>query len=523
MKRKITQIKKFSTWLLLVLVSSVLYYLISVALLSNYHEKQEAYFNAEMNAFESKIRATLTTYEAFSNYLFEENFNTASVTQLMSLANQSDEQTQQALRTQLYNTFAKEYEVFTSYNFRQLHFHLANGESFLRFHRPELFGDNLTGFRDSIRLVGQNKEYVFGFEEGRIYNGYRFVYPLFYEDDYVGSVEVSISMATLSVLFRELYPHINTTFVIAEDVVKRLVFEDELSNYTMHPYLKGFFLDVEVQAAVETSCLTKVDPCYVFEELLRSEPDLLDRREYVSRILSYQGKDYLVLFLPIKNITGQAVAYYIGITEDETYPSLNDAVVREIIFVGLLFVLLLGTTYIYQRKQHELEILSSTDKLTNLPNRRHMIELAKREVLRFERYKTPVSVIMTDIDLFKRINDTYGHRVGDEVLLKFGNILKEVVRNLDVIARWGGEEFLLLLVTTGQDEAVEVAERLRQAIEQTDFSVHEKITASFGVATLREDESLDDFIDRSDRALYQAKAEGRNTVRLSNNYYNQSK
>lgn len=513
---KINYIKKHTSWFILVIFGSLLYYLISVALLNNYQEKQQSFFNAEMDAFQSKIDATLTTYETFSQYLFEHNFNTPYVSRLMALANQADDSTKQRLRNELYAAFSSDYDMFTQFSFRQLHFHLANGDSFLRFHRPDLFGDNLTEYRDSIRLIGTHHEYIFGFEEGRVYNGYRFVYPLFHQEQYVGSVEVSISMSTVSELFSELYPDIKTTFVISEEVVKRLVFENELSNYEPHPHLKGYYVDVDVQNVVGDKCQLEIDPCYVFEELMRLEPDLLDTKENISRIVSHQDHTFLVQFLQIRNITDQPVAYFIGISEDDTYQNFYDQVGQDILLVGLLFLLLFISTFVYQRKQNELEIISSTDKLTSLPNRRNMLELAQREALRHERYKTPVSIIMTDIDLFKRVNDTHGHRVGDDVLIQFGQILKDVVRNLDVVSRWGGEEFLILLVETNLDEALEVAERLRQAVEAADFENVEKITASFGVATLKDNENLDEFIDRSDRALYQAKAEGRNTIRVSN-------
>ena len=120
---------------------------------------------------------------------------------------------------------------------------------------------------------------------------------------------------------------------------------------------------------------------------------------------------------------------------------------------------------------------------------------------------------MFDIDHFKSINDTYGHDVGDSVLREISALVRSDIRRSDFFARWGGEEFMVLLPASDMDRAVEAAERLREAVEASDFTgVPRQITSSFGVAMRRPAESSDEFVKRVDQALYDAKEAGRNQV-----------
>jgi diguanylate cyclase (GGDEF)-like protein/PAS domain S-box-containing protein len=168
--------------------------------------------------------------------------------------------------------------------------------------------------------------------------------------------------------------------------------------------------------------------------------------------------------------------------------------------------------------QDELQKLAITDSLTGLLNRRHLFEIAEKEFAKAVRYHRPLSVILFDIDLFKDINDTYGHIIGDQVLIQIGKLLLETGRQTDVAARYGGEEFVILLTETDCADAKIVAERLRKLMEgfpiQSDKGdIH--FSASFGVAGMGENapsETLDRMISQADQALYEAKRTGRNRV-----------
>jgi len=161
-----------------------------------------------------------------------------------------------------------------------------------------------------------------------------------------------------------------------------------------------------------------------------------------------------------------------------------------------------------------IEKLSVTDQLTNLYNRHYLEKAFFSEMSRSERYNTPLSVIIIDIDYFKLVNDTYGHEIGDETLKSVAKIIDDNVRKIDIIGRWGGEEFIIIAPNTTLENAAIFAEKLRIAIENYDFKEVKHKTASFGVASLEIGDTREILINKADGALYIAKKQGRNRVEL---------
>lgn len=168
--------------------------------------------------------------------------------------------------------------------------------------------------------------------------------------------------------------------------------------------------------------------------------------------------------------------------------------------------------------QHALaaaNILVITDSLTQLFNRRHMESLIQDELERAQRYQQSTALILLDLDHFKAVNDNYGHPTGDKVLRHVSDILSGNLRQSDLLGRWGGEEFLILLPQINLAAAASVAEKLRQAVCAANFGVQEPLSISLGVAELLPDEIAGDWIKRADQALYTAKHLGRNQVALA--------
>lgn len=163
-------------------------------------------------------------------------------------------------------------------------------------------------------------------------------------------------------------------------------------------------------------------------------------------------------------------------------------------------------------KTAELEKASVTDALTELFNRRKLDQALQDEAERALRYHTPLSLIILDIDHFKVINDTHGHQIGDQVLQAIARILCHKVRSVDIVGRWGGEEFLIICPDTTLEGAICLAESLRGLIEAFAFPIGIRNTSSFGVAEFCSGETVRDLVARTDAALYRAKACGRNRV-----------
>lgn len=165
-----------------------------------------------------------------------------------------------------------------------------------------------------------------------------------------------------------------------------------------------------------------------------------------------------------------------------------------------------------KRNEEEIRLLATTDSLTGLINRREFTRILISEIERAKRYKTPLSFIMYDIDHFKRVNDTFGHDTGDHVLQAVTGVVTENVRITDRVARWGGEEFMVLMPQSNLAAAKSAAEKLRQAIAQYRFDKVDVITVSFGVTELKPQDDSNSFLNRVDDVLYQAKRLGRNRV-----------
>lgn len=160
----------------------------------------------------------------------------------------------------------------------------------------------------------------------------------------------------------------------------------------------------------------------------------------------------------------------------------------------------------------ELEILSMTDRLTGISNRRKLDELLMQESEQAKRYDRPLSLLMIDIDHFKNVNDIYGHQIGDCTLQSVAAVLKENIRSSDIVGRFGGEEFMVICPESDQRSAYLLGEKLRLAIEQYEFNTINHATISVGVAQLQTLDTLSEWIEKADIALYQAKNEGRNRV-----------
>jgi len=176
-------------------------------------------------------------------------------------------------------------------------------------------------------------------------------------------------------------------------------------------------------------------------------------------------------------------------------------------FVGYL-------TDITELKKTEIELkeISRTDRLTKINNRLYTDDILENQFYRYKRDEEACSVILVDIDHFKSVNDNHGHLVGDNVLVEFARILGISIRKGDVLGRWGGEEFLIILPHTQLEEAIKLAQKLKKIINENNFPTIVNMSASFGVSTFVEHSSVDILIDTADKALYESKKNGRNCV-----------
>lgn len=270
------------------------------------------------------------------------------------------------------------------------------------------------------------------------------------------------------------------------------------------------------------------------------------RQVYLEAPIRLDGKvqDFLKtaqMFLGAPNNKAEKEKYYSDLqyaARTEMIPALNNAVlifqteanqridrlrnVRLAILVTIIITLLLEALFIFRpvfRKAtayaDKLNGIATKDVLTGLTNRRYFLESAERDLLIARRSQSTLGVIMIDIDQFKKVNDVFGHAVGDAVLRRLSDVALRTLRKSDLISRLGGEEFVVLLHGGDVSSATAVAEKLRTAIADKQFNDLPPITISAGVAMLQpQDETIDAVMQRADLALYQSKSDGRNRVSL---------
>ncbi len=217
------------------------------------------------------------------------------------------------------------------------------------------------------------------------------------------------------------------------------------------------------------------------------------------------------------------IGFY-GMKSGASY-SNSEMLVPIIFFFGAIFVLMVCLlayrTTCELKRVFVLEQESITDPLMGIFNRRHLDRRLQEEVIRCHRYNLLLAVLLVDIDHFKKVNDTWGHQIGDLMLKHVSRIFVDALRQTDMIARFGGEEFVILLPHTSEPEAYQLAERLRKTVEKTPLLLTHKgaptevrVTISIGCACLlpEEQDSAFDLLERADKAMYRAKHEGRNLV-----------
>lgn len=245
--------------------------------------------------------------------------------------------------------------------------------------------------------------------------------------------------------------------------------------------------DFQTDAITYISCIHHDDKKQVIQEVAKAIQD---------KLYFFKHKPYRVVTKDgdIKWILDSTV-----IVRDENHKITN--------FVGYL-------TNISALKNSELKLqkLSRTDQLTKVCNRMHIDDVLQNQYYRFYRANETTSIILLDIDFFKNVNDDYGHLVGDSVLIEFAKILLSSIRKGDVLGRWGGEEFLIILPHTNLNQAIKLAKKLQKIIFENNFSTINHKTASFGVSTFERGMSVETLIDSADKALYLSKENGRNCV-----------
>jgi len=307
--------------------------------------------------------------------------------------------------------------------------------------------------------------------------------PIYSNNDFKGAVEIDITLKAQNNILR--HNNISQGSYFLRNKKKEIIAADGVENFTDKKifYMKDLIPNTIKSHVANTNGIESEGMYFIYKVSLKNVPWTL-----------HYYKNRWDVYL---------IAFY------------------NVILIFFLIVILFKVRQLIkalEKTNKDLDLLASIDPMTKLYNRRYFSKVSTHVFTFSQRYKKNLSLIMFDIDNFKNINDTYGHHVGDEVIISLSNVLMKFTRKSDVIARIGGEEFLILLPETSQEEALILSEKIRIKIEQLkpyiDNHIEVIVTVSLGVSTVRieSDSSIEDAISRSDTALYQAKENGRNRI-----------
>ncbi len=361
---------------LLVFIWGVIYLLLH----NNNTRIKDQYFSDRVGDLDIAFTETVNSYNLVAQVIFEEIVNQPEVLELYSRAAGASEAEQASIRAELFALLEDEYARLQNLNLRQLHFHLPDNTSFLRFHRPELFGDDLTDVRYSVRMTNETLQPVTGFEEGRIFNGFRYVFPLFHADTHIGSVEVSVSFNAIQQDMNQLFPG-GVTFLMRADVVGATVFESEQDNYIVSDISEQYAYDRGVLETYNDEAL----PWSVVEAINANLPDSvitqMERGASFATLVSTDGGDYVVSFLSVNNIQGEHVAYIVSYRQD-TFISGNR--LNFLLLVSAITFSMIGLgLFWWTRERSKTIIVQQRDTLaqrtTDLTRANESLTVAKRE------------------------------------------------------------------------------------------------------------------------------------------------
>ncbi len=477
-------------------------------------------------------------------------------------------------REGLYNKCLPLYTMLNqTYNITHFYFHLPDGINFIRIHNKNLHGDTIT--RETFKTAVITGKMSSGIELGKTSFAIRVVAPYYYKNKLIGYIEFGEEIDHF-IDFLKRTTHEEYALIAEKDQLNK----DEwlLSNKTRGIDNNWDLMPLHVWISrqddkfIRSGCVTEKNIKH-FEYGPAISPDFKDNsREMVcggfplydiqkkhvgvittlmntskqASILSEQ-KIYFITVLsvisalifivisliserwiikPIKNLAsatkifanGNLKGHRIAHESEDEFGLLTEAINDMAAQLDTFYSSTSTRTHELETLNRKLETLAITDGLTGLHNHRYFYKKIAEEIHRSNRYNHPLSLIIADIDNLKAVNDTQGHTGGDNLLKAFAETIKSTVRDTDIVARYGGDEFALLLPETDLKAAMEMAERIRSQIHvrpyfQQELPVSANISASFGAAELSlHDESLEELVKRADKALYEAKRTGRNRV-----------
>jgi PAS domain S-box-containing protein len=301
------------------------------------NSKIEEYLQIRTHEINIKYKAFYNQYKKISHMIFLTDINTKGVIDIFKDAYKSDKKTQATIRARLYQELYKTYQILQQYNIKQLHFHLPNNESFLRFHHPNRFGDNLTQIRSTVAYTNIYKQSIDSFEEGHTSNGYRFVYPLFDNDKkHIGSVEVSFNTHAFNSEFAKVF-NTHTNFLTRKEIVEQKVFQQKNNNYKSTPFSNYF--------SENSSSLD-------YSHFSRKSIKIINTTQTLKSIYDNNIKEIITIIPVYNKLTNKLAGVFIAHNKESYIHSQR----YYVYFLNILFALLLFLIFFFIYKNHLKQI-----------------------------------------------------------------------------------------------------------------------------------------------------------------------
>jgi len=436
----------------------------------------------------------------------------------MEEARGASSQQQMLLRKELHKILSSKYSRAKLKGVLQYHFVFPDNRVFLRMHKPTQFGDDLTNVRDDFRFVNKHKTPIRVFTQGRTAHGFRNTFPIFSKSGkHIGAMEISFASNNFQWFLNHI-SHIHTHFLVDKHIfdVKAWKRDDLILQYSQSAENSNYMLSLGMIHSKQKCIYQNISKFAEIREELDSKMKIGDK---FALYIQDKGHVEVLSFLPIRNLKEKTIAWLVSYDESEFIE-----LTLKNIFIMRIVVLLFTTILVYfialQLRSKELidALLKKTkekayiDTLTKIYNRNKFDEVFDEEISRLKRYKYSLSMAIIDVDKFKDLNDTYGHLMGDEILTTLAQTLNKNIRTTDILARWGGEEFVILFTHTTLHDAKIVCSNLKDRVQSIEHPIAGNITISLGITEYKEGDSIDSIFKRCDRALYQAKINGRNRI-----------
>ncbi len=334
-------------------------------------ERENNYYQKKINDLQITYSAIVNCYSSLSEIIFDEIVNKPGVIDIFSKAYLSDSTEQADIRKSVYQLLLPFYQNLREKKLVNLHFILPDCTSFLRFHRPEKFGDDLSVSRHSVKLANTEKIITQGFEIGSSYHGYRYIYPLFHNNIHIGSVEMGISFNAFKDQMEKIFPG-QFNFIMRKDIVEKNLFEDELNDYTTSNISDQYLIEKispqsgnsEQNGNIGINTIDKINLA-MKDDIIQ---DLQNENPFAVPV-ELNNEDFIVTLIPIRNPENVLIAYIISYARDNTIQVYQKNFYGRLLPVSLIFLIIISFIYyiIYSRKT----IKQSRDFLQSVTD--HMI------------------------------------------------------------------------------------------------------------------------------------------------------